>query len=198
MRYSQEYSNHGWSITAMATKSDWRATDQIARRAFNQGSIGRFDALDPTDGGDSQRYSLTGEWHHQSENSMTKVTAYGVYSKLNLFSNFTFFLDDNENTNPAGCAGLAGLSSGKRFNPALFNTCGDQFGQPDERWTTGFKANHTIFHKIGTFDSETTFGLQVRNDNIRNALTKTHAQKRFATTRQDTIWCYQYQPICRK
>lgn len=65
LRYSQEYGNHGWSVTAMATKSDWKATDQIARRALQQGIIGHFDAIDPTDGGSSQRYSLTGEWHHR-------------------------------------------------------------------------------------------------------------------------------------
>ncbi|MBK7493677.1 MAG: TonB-dependent receptor [Nitrosomonas sp.] len=194
LRYSQEYGNHGWSVTAMATKSDWKATDQIARRAFQQGIIGRFDALDPTDGGSSQRYSLTGEWHHRGENSITKLMVYGVNSKLNLFSNFTFFLDDNEHTNLAGCAGLTGLDSGRQFNPVLFNTCGDQFGQPDDRWTTGFKGSHTIFHTIGSVDSETTFGLQVRNDNIHNALTRTHAQRRTGITRQDTIWVTSISP----
>ena len=188
LRYGQEYGNHGWSVTAMATKSDWKSTDQIARRAVGQGIIGRFDALDPTDGGSSQRYSLTGEWHHQGENSITKLMAYGVNSKLDLFSNFTYFLDDNENTNPIGCAGLTGWDSGRKFNPAFFNTCGDQFGQPDDRWTSGFKGSHTIFHKIGFFDSETTFGLQVRNDNIHNALTKTHGQRKVGITRQDTVW----------
>ena len=194
LRYSQEYSNHGWSITAMATQSDWKATDQIARRAFDQGVVGRFDALDPTDGGNSQRYSLTGEWHHRGENSVTKLMAYGIYSKLNLFSNFSFFLNDNEKTNPAGCAGLAGLNSGRKFSPALFNTCGDQFGQPDERWTTGFKGSHTLFHKVGIFDSETTFGLQIRNDNINNALTKTHAQRVANITREDTVWVTSISP----
>jgi hydrogenase/urease accessory protein HupE len=188
LRYSQTHGNHGWSITAMATQSDWRATDQIARRALNQGMIDRFDALDPTDGGSSQRYSLTGEWKHQDENSITQFMAYGIYTKLRLFSNFTFFLDDNETTNPVGCAGLSGLTAGRKFNPAIFNTCGDQFGQPDNRWTTGFKASHTNLHNIGAAHSETTFGIQMRNDNIHNALTGTHAQKKFETTRKDTIW----------
>jgi hydrogenase/urease accessory protein HupE len=194
LRYSQTRGNQGWSITALATQADWRATDQIARRAFNQGVVGRFDALDPTDGGNSQRYSLTGEWHRQSENSITQFTAYGIYSKLKLYSNFSFFLDDNENTNPIGCAGLVGLTAGNKFNPAIFNTCGDQFGQPDDRWTTGFKGSHTLFHKIGAADSETTFGIQMRNDNIQNALTRTHAQRKFDTTRKDTIWVTSISP----
>jgi hydrogenase/urease accessory protein HupE len=186
--YSEEHEDHGWSVTAMAMKSDWNSTDQIARRAAENGTIGRFDALDPTDGGDSQRYSLTGEWHRQDADSETKLMAFGLYSKLDLFSNFPYFLDNNEFSNPTGCRGLNGLTAGQKFNPALFNTCGDQFGQPDERWTTGFKASHTIFHKIGSAESETTFGLQFRNDNIKNALTKTHAQQEYDVTRQDQIW----------
>ena len=194
LRYSQELDNHGWSITAMATQADWRATDQIARRALNQSIVGRFDALDPTDGGNSQRYSLTGEWHRHGENSITQLMAYGIYSKLNLYSNFSFFLNDNENTNPVGCAGLAGLTAGNKFNSALFNTCGDQFGQPDDRWTTGFKGSHTLFHKIGVADSETTFGIQMRNDNVHNALIRSHAQKKFDTTREDTIWVTSISP----
>ena len=193
--YSEEHDDHGWSVTAMAMKSDWNATDQIARRAIDQGSIGRFDAFDPTDGGDSQRYSLTTEWHRQDADSETKLMAYGLYSKLALFSNFTYFLDNNEINNPVptlnglqDCRGLKRLNGGQKFDPALFNTCGDQFGQPDERWTTGFKASHTLFHKIGEAESETTFGLQFRNDNIKNALTKTHARQQYDVTRQDLIW----------
>lgn len=162
LRYSEEHGDHGWSITAMATQSDWNATDQIPRQAVNAGKIGRFDAIDPTDGGNSQRYSLTSEWHRQDADSETKVMAYGVYSKLNLFSNFTYFLNDRVN--------------------------GDQFGQPDDRWTTGFKASHTFFHKLGETESETTVGLQIRNDNIQNALTRTKARVELGTTRQDTIW----------
>lgn len=162
LRYSVERGDHGWSLTAMATQSDWNSTDQIPRQAVNSGKIGRFDAVDPTDGGNSQRYSVTGEWHRMDADSETKLLAYGVYSKLNLFSNFTYFLNDPVN--------------------------GDQFGQPDDRWTTGFKASHTFFHKLGQAESETTLGLQIRNDNIQNALTSTKARRQLGITRQDTIW----------
>ncbi len=190
LRYSEEQRDHGWTVTAMATQSDWKSTDQIPRGAVASGLIGRFDALDPTDGGDSQRYSLTGEWHSQHADSETRLTAYGLYSKLSLYSNFTFFLDNNEATNPAGCNALA---SGK-LDPAIFQTCGDQFGQPDERYTTGLKASHTLFHTIGEAESETSMGVQVRNDNIHNALLKTHAQVQYDTTRQDTIWVTSVSP----
>jgi hydrogenase/urease accessory protein HupE len=199
LRYSQEHEDHGWSITGMAYKADWRSTDQVAQRAIDQGIINRFGALDPTDGGSSQRYSITGEWHRQDADSETKLMAYGVYNKLALFSDFTFFLDNNELNNPLNtkqqnCSGLNGLQAGNKFNPSLFNTCGDQFGQPDDRWTTGFKGTHTFFHKLGDAESETTLGLQIRNDNIQNGLTKTHAQKQYGITRQDTLWVTSISP----
>ncbi len=194
LRYNRDYGNHSWRVTAMATHADWRATDQIPGRAFKQGVVGRFGALDPTDGGNSHRYSLNAEWRARGENSMTSVMAYGVYSRLDLFSNFSFFLDDNETTNPAGCAGLSGSQPGTRVSPGLLRTCGDQFGQPDDRWTTGFAASHTLFHTIGAFDAETTLGVQLRNDNIQNALSKTHAQKTVGITRQDTVWVTSISP----
>jgi hypothetical protein len=92
LRYSQEHADSGWSATFMAYKADWNATDQIAKRAVDSGLIDRFGLIDPTDGGDSQRYSLTGEWHRQSYASATQVMAYGFYYDLDLFSNFTYFL----------------------------------------------------------------------------------------------------------
>ncbi len=63
LRYSEEHGDSGWSVTAMAYKADWNSTDQIPRRAVDQGLIDRFGNIDPTDGGNSQRYSLTTEWH---------------------------------------------------------------------------------------------------------------------------------------
>lgn len=201
LRYSEEHEDHGWSITGMAYKADWNSTDQIPLGAIQNGVINRFDALDPTDGGSSQRYSLNAEWHRQDADSETKLMAYGIYNTLSLFSNFTFFLNDpNVNYDPVtktvnpqkGCAGLKDMLGKGQFNSSIFNTCGDQFGQPDDRWTSGFKATHTFFHKIGDADSETTVGLQIRNDNIQNKLTNTHNRHQVAgidgITRADTIW----------
>jgi outer membrane receptor protein involved in Fe transport len=162
LKYSEEYGDSGWSITGMAMGSDWNSTDQIPQRAVDQGLISRWGNLDPSDGGRSDRYSVTGEWHRQDKNSKSQIMAYGLFTSLDLYSNFTFFQDDAVN--------------------------GDQFGQPDKRYVTGFKATHTIFHKLGQFDSESTFGLQFRNDNIQNSLTHTAQRRVLDYTRNDTIW----------
>lgn len=168
LKYSEEHGNQGWSVTGMAMAADWNSTDQIPKRAVANGTIDRFGAVDPTDGGRSDRYSVTGEWHRQDKNSKTQIMAYGLYTSLDLYSNFTYFMDDPVN--------------------------GDQFGQPDERFVTGSKASHTIFHKLGQFDSESTFGLQFRNDNINNALTKTKAQQTLDITRKDNVWVSSLSP----
>jgi hypothetical protein len=62
LRYSRGYANNGWSVTAMAYHGKWNSTDQIPERAVDDGSLGRFDAVDPTDGGEARRYSLSGVW----------------------------------------------------------------------------------------------------------------------------------------
>lgn len=161
LSYSEGDKNRGWSLTGMAYQSSWNSTDQIPQRAVRDGSLNRFGTIDPTDGGISHRYSVTGEWHKQDGNSATSLMAYGIYSRLKLFSNFTYFMD----------------------NPVL----GDQFGQPDQRYTFGVKAKHTIYHKIGSADSESTFGFQSRNDSIHNGLILTSQRQTYDTVRRDDI-----------
>ena len=54
LRYSQGTATDGFTLSAMAYSNGWNSTDQVAQRAIDQGSIGRFGSLDPTDGGTSQ------------------------------------------------------------------------------------------------------------------------------------------------
>src|SRR6266849_2933914 len=85
---------NGFSLTAMGYHGQWNSTDQVAQRAINEGRIGRFGSLDPTDGGHAYRYSASADWQQSTSKSLTKVTAYGIASDLSLFSDFTYFLND--------------------------------------------------------------------------------------------------------
>jgi len=145
LTYSQGDRGNGFSATIRGYHGEWNSSDQIAASAVPL--VGFFGTLNPTDGGNSQRYSLQGEWHRTDDRSETKVMAYGFYYDLDLFSDFTYFLTD----------------------PGL----GDQFEQRDRRWVGGLDARHTIFSRWGGHDVQTTFGLQVRNDWIRNGLFQT-------------------------
>lgn len=161
VRYSVGDDASGYSFTARGYRGEWDATDQIATSAVDRDIIDLYGTLEPTSGGDSQRYSLQGEWHSSDDESATRFLAFGFYYDLDLFSNFTYFLD----------------------NTAF----GDQFEQTDRRWTAGLDASHTLFNNW--FDSPVLniFGLQARNDDIRNGLFLTDDRDRYGTVRQDDI-----------
>ena len=142
LTYSQGDDANGLSITARGYHGKWNSSDQLPVPA--QSLVGFFGTLNPTDGGNSQRYSLQGEWHRQGANSETRILAYGFYYDLDLFSDFTYYLVD----------------------PVK----GDQFEQKDRRWVGGLDARHTIFSRWFGRKVENTFGLQVRNDWVHNGL----------------------------
>ena len=161
LRYSQGSEANGFNITAMAYSAKWNATDQIPKRAVDSRQLDRFAAIDNSDGGKASRYSLSGAWSQTNDSGSTKVNAYLVRQQLDLYSNFTYFNDDPVN--------------------------GDQFNQPDRRFTTGVKASHTWQSLLGGKSSETTVGVQLENDNIYNGLHNTVARQRLSTTRQDHL-----------
>lgn len=162
LRYSQGYANNGWNVTAMSYSGHWNSTDQIPLRAVEDGRIGRFDLIDDSDGGKARRQSISGIWRSTDTDSASKVSAYVIRNELELFSNFTYFLNDPVN--------------------------GDQFAQPDRRVTTGIDATHTWhMHRSDTLSSDLTVGAQLQNDNIYNGLYDTRKRARIATTREDHI-----------
>jgi outer membrane cobalamin receptor len=75
-RYAKGGDRNGLSVTAMAYSSRWNATDQIPARAVDSGQLGRFGALDPSDGGESSRYSLSAQWSKSEGNAATRANVY--------------------------------------------------------------------------------------------------------------------------
>ncbi|QOY93799.1 TonB-dependent receptor [Massilia sp. UMI-21] len=167
LRYSRGYANNGWTVSAMHYRGHWNATDQIPSRALASGRLGRFDAIDLSDGGEAERTSISGSWRRTLDNQATGLSAYVIRNRLDLYSNFTYFLNDPVN--------------------------GDQFAQPDRRVTAGLDGSHTwhLFRSSDSSDkgmaSDMTVGFQVQNDNIFNGLYDTRARRRLATTREDHI-----------
>jgi len=162
LRFSDGDQANGLNITAMVYKAKWNSSDQIPQRAIDSGLItGRYDAVDPTDGGQSHRYSLSGAWRSTTATTSTKINAYVINNQLDLYSDFTYFLDDPIN--------------------------GDQFNQPDRRVTTGANASQTWLGNLLGFESQYRVGIQLQNDNIYNGLYSTKAQQWLSTTRQDHV-----------
>lgn len=183
-RYSQGDRAEGLHVTAMAYAGKWNSTDQIARRVLGESfttslrrsnDFGLYDSLDTSDGGRSQRYSLSADWHRTDADAATEILAYAFYYDLDLFSNFSYFLGSPQ---------------------------GDQIEQTDSRWVGGVQARHAWFGQLGGREMQNTVGLQVRSDSIRNGLYNTIKRDRVAkfdysespqptipaTTRSDQIW----------
>jgi hypothetical protein len=161
LRWNRGDAGNGLTVTAMGYHGTWNSTDQIPERAVSEGLVNRFGAIDPTDGGRSYRYSLAADWRRGTETSLTRASVYALRYGLNLFSNFTYFLDDPVN--------------------------GDQFEQLDSRTVTGFKLERQWSESWLSREVETSVGLQVRNDAINNGLFHTKDQQRLAVTRRDGI-----------
>lgn len=161
LRYSLGDFLRGFSITAMGYDNTWDSTDQIPRRAVDSGQIGLFDSLDHDLGGASSRYSLSAELHRANERSFTQWQGYLLRYDLELFSNFTYFLDDPVN--------------------------GDEFRQLDERTVAGFKLDHHWHSDWGGRGTENSAGIEIRQDHIDNGLFRTAGRQLLSTTREDTI-----------
>jgi len=161
LRYSNGTVDDGVSITGMGYTNRWTSTDQIAERAVNSGLISRFGSLDPTDGGDATRVSLSSRLAKTTGFGVSSLETYAIFSKLTLFNNFTYFLDDPVN--------------------------GDQFSQTDRRTVTGFHASQTVTHSVASLPSKTKVGVQGRFDNIDVGLDKTLQRTTLSTVRSDKV-----------
>ncbi|MEO5883220.1 MAG: TonB-dependent receptor [Caldimonas sp.] len=169
VRYSFGGEGKRSSLTAMGYSAGWNSTDQIPQRAVDAGLVGRFGALDPTDGGNTERYSLSFQHERRLDDGELRFSAYAIRSKLKLFSNFTFFLEHPVDLDPT-------------------ETQGDQFEQAERRKVYGLAASRSWNLKLGGLDTLNTIGLQLRHDRLDPVgLYSTVARQRAATTQQSEV-----------
>nr|WP_315484780.1 TonB-dependent receptor [uncultured Undibacterium sp.] len=162
LNYDQGTADNGFGLSSMLYKGKWNASDQIPERALKNGTLrSRFDTIDTSDGGLAHRYSLAGNWRQTSAEQRSKINAYVINNQLDLYSNFTYFMNDPVN--------------------------GDQFSQPDRRVTSGLNLSHTWHTDINGKNVDLSIGSQLQNDNIFNALRNTRARETVSTVRQDHI-----------
>lgn len=161
LKYFQKSGHDTFSLTAMAYDAKWDSTDQIPKRLIDSGGIGRLGNYDPTVRGESSRYSLMAEWNREETNGKTHVDFYVGRYDMDLFSNFTYLLDDPVN--------------------------GDQFEQEDGRWYLGGEIRREWELAGG---NSITLGLQTRHDFLSGiGLYRTDKNnKRISTDRVDDIY----------
>jgi hypothetical protein len=162
LRFTRGDNVNNFAVTAVAYRGAWEATDQVPQRAIDAGAIGRFGGIDATTGGTTYRYAASAELQRGNSSTRTRVTAYAVAYALDLFSNFTYFLDDPVN--------------------------GDQFHQSDRRLITGVRASHERRGRWADRPVDFRAGLQVRRDDIGLVgLYRTRERRRLSTVREDAV-----------
>jgi outer membrane receptor protein involved in Fe transport len=119
--------------------SNWDASGQIPERAVADGRISRYGSIDPSEGGRTSRTNasvvLTTALPHDA---VLRQQAYYSKYDFNLFSNFTFFLNDPVN--------------------------GDEIDQTDDRHLFGYTGTYERDDQLGARQLHSTLGVGTRND----------------------------------
>lgn len=83
------------SVTGTFHKAQWNGSGEIPLRAVTDGTIDRFGSIDPSEGGKTLRSTGRVNYHYDTTTGgQFFANAYAQYYKFDLFTNFTFFLND--------------------------------------------------------------------------------------------------------
>jgi hypothetical protein len=151
------------SLTGTFQKSQWNASGEIPLRAVNDGTLDRFGAIDPSEGGMTLRSTARLNYHYDTTSGGQFFSnAYGQYYRLDLFTNFTFFLNDPVD--------------------------GDGIQQSDRRVMYGGDIGYKQRGEVLGLPSIGTIGFQTRVDNIHARLgTQTKRTPTGTTTDSDVL-----------
>ena len=117
----------------------WDASGQVPERAVEAGIITRFGSIDPSEGGETNRTNINAILTTTTNNNaIVKNQFYFVNYYFNLYSNFSFFLND----------------------PVR----GDGINQTDQRNIFGYSGTYQKDYFISDKTLHTTFGIGTRND----------------------------------
>lgn len=142
--------NSNLNLSVSGFSSSWYASGQIPDRAVD--SIGWYGAIDPEEGGNTSRYNLNAMLTTYLRDGSTLKNQL-FYSRYNfeLYSNFTFFLEDDE--------------------------YGDEIKQKESRDIIGLNSVYQKQSRWSHMPVRTEIGLNVRKDLIGN-IELSHTYKR--------------------
>ncbi len=131
-------------LSAATLQSKWNASGQIPDRAVDQGLIGFYGALDPTEGGTTTRTNVNSQlFTTLKNNDLIKNQLFYSNYTFDLHTNFTFYLNDPIN--------------------------GDQIRQKENRNLFGYNGSYTHISYIGKTKITTDAGINFRHDAINNS-----------------------------
>jgi len=142
LRYSHGNEQQGYTATVMYYHQDWTNTTDIPVRAITEGLVfDRFGTLDPTDGGHSQRGSLSLDYHSSLGDGKFLASGFFEYSQLHIFNDFTHYL----------------------FNIDQ----GDQEDQFEHRKVLGGSSSYALPVPLGSIPNEMSVGVITRYDLLK-------------------------------
>lgn len=160
------------TLKATFNKSQWNGSGEIPLRAVFDGSLNRFGAIDPSEGGNTLRTTGTLNYHYDLLNGgQFFANAYGQYYRLDLFTNFTFFLNDPVN--------------------------GDGIAQFDRRVMYGGDIGYKQPGEVLGMPSAGTIGFQVRVDDINPSLGTHRTRVPLGTTVSSDVLSASYAPFLK-
>jgi len=138
LRYSGGDDHDGYSLTGMFYHGLWNSTTDQPARALSEGLIGRFGSLDPSDGGQAERASVSARWFAGIGGGQLAVNGYVIDNQLTLWNDFTHSLADPLN--------------------------GDQEAQRENRITVGGGAGFTRTDELAGWRNDWSAGVSTRWD----------------------------------
>ncbi|MEP7108820.1 MAG: TonB-dependent receptor [Ferruginibacter sp.] len=142
------------TASVSAFKSKWDASGQVPNRAVESGLIDRFGSIDPSEGGNTERYNASLVVSRQSGKGINWENQL-FYSRyiFNLFSNFTFFANDPVN--------------------------GDEINQAESRNIIGYSSKLDKKYAAGNWLMHSIFGAGLRHDATNDSKLANTAKRRF-------------------
>ena len=130
-------------VTFSNFSSTWDASGQIPQRAVDSGLISRFGAIDDTEGGNTSRTNLMLNYSKMIDDTSTiKSSLYWSAYDFELYSNFTFLLEDPIN--------------------------GDQIRQKEDRTIFGLQAEYQKTFTENKVNGTWQAGFSLRNDQSKD------------------------------
>jgi hypothetical protein len=156
VKYSGDIAGISSRLTFSGYDSSWTSTNQVPQRAVSSGLIDRFGYIDPDLGGESSRYSLTGNF----ELGNWDLGLYASSYYMSLINNPTYLLNDPVN--------------------------GDEFEQEDERRLVGGSLRNQQDTELFGVPVKRSVGADLRYDDINELnLFSTVKRRRTGSIRED-------------
>lgn len=142
-KYTRSTKSNKLSLTASHFQNRWDASGLIPERGVKNNQVSWFGSIDDNQGGKTSRSNIIiNQEQTLDENTMLNSDFYYSHYDFDLFSNFTYYMDDPEN--------------------------GDQIRQRENRNLFGWKSKLKRKWKLNSLQIELNGGMGMRYDQVRN------------------------------